>query len=262
MKLHFRKVGSGPPVIVLHGMLGSLDNWQPVTRRLADLFSVFALDLRNHGRSPHCAEMSLDALCDDVAEFLRDQGLARAHLIGHSFGGRVVMQFAVRHPDAVERLVIADISPRAPDPARATSFRTLLASLRALDVGRARTRKELDAALAPAVPDARVREFLLKNLERDPGGGFRWKVNLDALWANYDRLAVGVQADAPCPRPALCLRGERSEFLPPEDEPLVRRLFPRAEIHTVPGAGHWLQAEQPEYVAARIREFLTRPEAH
>jgi esterase len=262
MKLHFRKVGSGPPILLLHGLLGSLDNWQPVAHRLADAFTVFALDLRNHGHSPHSAEMSLDAFCADVEEFLRDHGLARAHLIGHSYGGRVVMQFALQWPDRVLRLVVADISPRAPDPARSASMRSMLAALRALDVRAARSREELDAALAPAVPDARVRQFLLKNLARDPAGGFRWKINLDAFWANYDRLAVGVRGDGPCPCPALFLRGERSDFLLPEDEPLIRRLFPRAEIHTVPGAGHWLQAEQPDAVAARIRDFLTRAGEH
>lgn len=258
MKLHFRKIGSGPPVIVIHGLLGSLDNWQPVSRRLADAFTLFALDLRNHGHSPHSAEMSLETLADDVAEFVRDHALGRVHLLGHSFGGRVAMHLALHRPETVARLVVADISPRAPNPERAASMRALLAALRALDVRSARSREELDAALAKDVPDPTVRQFLLKNLARDSAGSFRWKVNLDALWLNYDRLAVGVVAETPCPRPALFLRGERSDFLPPEDEPLVRRLFPRAEIHTVPGAGHWLQAEQPDHVAARIRSFLSR----
>lgn len=262
MKLHFRKMGSGPPVLVLHGLLGSLDNWQPVSRRLADAFTVFALDLRNHGHSPHSAEMSLETLAGDVEEFARDHGLGRVHLLGHSFGGRVAMHLALHRPEAVESLVVADISPGAPDPARAASMRALLAALRALDVRRARAREELDAALAKDVPDATVRQFLLKNLARDPSGGFRWKVNLDAFWANYDRLAVGVAADAPCLRPALFLRGERSDFVLPEDEPLIRRLFPRAEIHTVPGAGHWLQAEQPGYVAGLIRNFLAQHRGH
>jgi esterase len=256
MKLHFRKVGVGPPVLVLHGLLGSLDNWEPVTRRLADSFTVFAVDLRNHGQSPHHPDMSLDALCGDVAAFLREHGLERAHVIGHSLGGRVAMQFALGEPERVARLVVADISPRAPGPARAESLRALLGALRALDVQGARSREALEAALAPAVPDAAARRFVLKNVTRQANGGFRWKINLDALWASYDRLAVEVRGESPCPCPALFLRGEHSDFLPPEDEAAIRRLFPRAEIRVVPGAGHWLQVEQPERVTAEIRRFL------
>lgn len=261
MKLHFRKYGTGPAVILLHGLLGSLDNWQPVARRLADAFTVFALDLRNHGRSPHSAEMSLETLRSDVEEFVRDLGPARVHLVGHSLGGRVAMRVALDRPELVERLVVADISPGPPDPARKASLLTTLAAMRALPVRSARTREELDAALARDVPDAAVRAFLLKNLARDPAGGFRWKVNLEALRANADQLAVAVHAQAPCLRPTLFLRGERSDFLPPEHEPLIRRLFPKAEIHTIPGAGHWLQTEQPDVVAARIAEFLQRRNA-
>ncbi|MCX8091229.1 MAG: alpha/beta fold hydrolase [Verrucomicrobiae bacterium] len=257
MKLHYRKIGSGPPLLVLHGLLGSLDNWQPVTQRLAERFTVFALDLRNHGLSPHSPDMSLETLSEDVAKFVRDHGLERIHLLGHSLGGRVVMHFALHRAGSVERLVVADMSPRAPDPARAVAVRAMLAALRRLPVQTARTREELDAALAQDVPDPAARQFLLKNLVRERNGGFRWKVNLDALWQNHSRLAVAVHAPVPCPRPALFLRGERSDFVLPADEPLIRELFPYAQIHTVPNAGHWLQVEQPEYVAAVIRTFLT-----
>ena len=252
MKLHFRTVGEGAPLIVLHGLLGSLDNWQPLARRFAACFKVFAVDLRNHGQSPHSDDVSYDAMVADLDEFMRTHDLERAHLLGHSMGGKVTMQFALRHPDRVEKLVVVDISPRAYPPRHART----LAALLALDLHTFQRREELDAKLAQSVDDAEVRQFLLKNAGRDAHGGFRWKANIRALWESYERLTVAVTGETPCDRPALFVRGEKSDYVPAADNDLIRRLFPRAEFCVIAGAGHWVHADQPEAFFAWGLKFL------
>jgi esterase len=252
MKLHFRTLGEGSPLIVLHGLLGSLDNWQPLARRFAAHFKVFAVDLRNHGQSPHSDDVSYEAMASDLEEFIRAHRLPHAHLLGHSMGGKVAMQFALRHPDRLEKLVVVDISPRAYPPRHRRTLTTLLA----LDLHQFQRREQLDAELAKSVDNAEVRQFLLKNAGREPHGGFRWKANIRALWESYQQLTVAVTSETPCHRPALFLRGEKSEYIPAEDNELIRQLFPRAEFCTIAGAGHWVHADQPEAVFARVQKFL------
>ena len=252
MKLHFRTLGAGAPLIVLHGLLGSLENWQPLALRFAAHYKVFAVDLRNHGQSPHNDDVSYEAMTSDVEEFVCMHGLPRVHLLGHSMGGKVAMQFALRHPDRVEKLVVVDISPRAYPPRHKRTLTTLLA----LDLHKFRRREQLDAELAKSVDNAEVRQFLLKNAVRDSHGGFRWKANIRGLWDHYEHLTAAVSSDRPCHRPALFLRGEKSEYVPAADKALIRGLFPRAEFCTIKGAGHWVQADQPEAAFTSVLKFL------
>jgi esterase len=252
MKLHFRTLGDGSPLIVLHGLLGSLDNWQPLGRRFGAHFKVFAVDLRNHGQSPHSEDVSCDAMAADLDEFMRTHGLTRAHLLGHSMGGKVVMQFALRHPGQVGKLVVVDVSPRAYPPRHKRTFTALLA----LDLHAFQRRDQLDAELAKSVDDVEVRHFLLKNVGRDAHGGFRWKANIRGLWESYERLTVAVTSETSCDRPALFLRGEKSDYVPAADDELIRRLFPRAEFCVIAGAGHWVHADQPEAVSTAVLRFL------
>lgn len=252
MKLHFREFGEGPPLVVLHGLLGSLDNWQPLARRFAGQFRVFAVDLRNHGQSPHHDDVSYEAMAADLDEFMRAHDLPQAHLLGHSMGGKVAMQFALRHPDRVGKLVVVDVSPRAYPP----RHKRTLAALLALDLHAFQHREQLDAELAKSVEDIEVRQFLLKNVGRQAHGGFRWKSNIRGLWENYERLTMAVTGEKPCLRPALFLRGEKSDFVPEADQSLILGLFPGAEFCTIAGAGHWTHADQPEAVGAAVMTFL------
>jgi esterase len=252
MKLHFRTMGDGFPLIVLHGLLGSLDNWQTLGRRFAAHFKVFAVDLRNHGQSPHSDDVSYDAMAADLDEFMRTHGLTCAHLLGHSMGGKVAMQFALRHSDRVDKLVVVDVSPRAYPPRHARTFAALLA----LDLHKFQRREQLDVELAKSVDDIEVRQFLLKNVARDAHGGFRWKANIRGLWESYERLTVAVTGETPCNRPTLFVRGEKSDFVSEADNDLIRRLFPRAEFCVIAGAGHWVHADQPEAVFGAVLKFL------
>src|SRR5438445_11207875 len=159
MQLHFESHGNSPPLIVLHGLFGSLENWRSMTRRLGESFSVVAIDQRNHGRSPHSGEMSYPLMAEDLREFMTQQHLKTSHLLGHSMGGKTAMQFALRYPESVERLVIADMAPKA---YRATQ-KEMIQALLALDLSKFGGRKEIELALAGPIPDLTVRQFLLKD---------------------------------------------------------------------------------------------------
>ena len=252
MRLHFKVSGSGPAAILLHGLLGSLDNWHPVAQRLAARFQVFALDQRNHGQSPHSAEMDFSLMAEDVNEFLISQGLQSAVLIGHSMGGKVGMQFALQFPGKVEKLLVEDIAPRA----YRRSHDPIFAALLALDLAAYASRAEIEHALAPQIPSLTLRRFLLKNLGRDGQGRLSWKINLLNLAENYPKLVEPLSNAAPFEKPALFIRGGRSDYLTAADEPLVHQLFPRAVIKTIPDAGHWIHAEQLEAFLSLAQEFL------
>ena len=252
MQLHFKESGQGRAVVLLHGLLGSSDNWHPIALRLAGQFRVLAVDQRNHGQSPHSDVMNYSLMAGDMDEFMSSRGLATATIIGHSMGGKTAMQFALQFPNRVEKLIVADVAPRAYAPAHEKIFAALLA----LDLPKFQSRQQIEDALAPEIPDLVLRRFLLKNLGRNSDGGFVWKINLRGIAENYLRLREPVSAPVPFIKPALFIRGGKSNYLNPEDVPQIRELFPQSEIQTIPDAGHWLHADQPEEFVKRVLKFL------
>lgn len=252
MRLHFKAYGGGEPLVLLHGLFGSSDNWLGVLPKLAEKFHVFAVDLRNHGQSPHSAAMSYALMADDLVEFLAERHLPGITVIGHSLGGKVAMQFALSHPDKVQKLVVADMAPRVYEPVH----EPILAALLDLDLKSFHTRQEIEEALEPVVPSLVVRRFLLKNLGRDAGGGLYWKMNVPGLAENYSRLGEALTAAAPFEKPALFVRGGRSDYIQAEDEPLIRELFPKAEIQTIAQAAHWVHGDAPDEFVSRVLKFL------
>lgn len=252
MQLHFKEYGQGRPVILLHGLFGSSDNWHSIAVRLAEAFHVFAVDQRGHGQSPHSAEMDYPVMAADMDRFFAARGLDSAFVIGHSMGGKTAMQLALHFPHRVEKMIVADMAPRAYAPAHDKIFAALLA----LDLTKYQTRAQIEDALAPEIPNPVLRRFLLKNLGRTPTGGFFWKIALRDLAENYWRLREPVAGDAPFTRPVLFIRGGKSEYIRPEDEPLIREWFPAAQIQTIPEAGHWLHADQPEEFLRLVLNFL------
>jgi esterase len=252
MQLHLNEFGQGRAVILLHGMLGSADNWHSIALRLAGSFHVFAVDQRNHGHSPHSDEMNYPLMAADIEEVFVARGIESATVIGHSLGGKTAMQFALQFPDRVEKLVVVDMAPRAYAPAHEKIFAALLA----LDLSKFQDRRQIEDALAPEIPDLVLRRFLLKNLGRNSAGEFFWKMNLRGIAENYWRLLEPVSAPVPFARPALFIRGVKSNYINPEDEGPIRKLFPRSEIRTVMNAGHWIHADQPEELLRLVSEFL------
>lgn len=252
MQLHYQSYGQGRPLIVLHGLFGSSTNWNSLSKALADRYCVLAVDQRNHGSSPHSDDLSYALLADDLHEFMQQQQLQSAYLLGHSMGGKTVMEFSLRYPAAVERLVVVDIAPRPYPPRHDEIFEALCD----LDLSAYSSRSALDAALAERIPDLATRQFLLTNATRDESGGFRWKLNLPAIEQNYAEISSGIQTGRSFDGPTLFVRGERSDYVQPADEPQIRTLFPQSTIVTVSGAGHWIHAEAPAEFARIVREFL------
>ena len=253
MHLAYQSYGAGPPLIILHGLLGSSDNWRTLSRTVFGAhFEVFTVDQRNHGRSPHSDTLDYPAMVEDLSAFMDARGLAAARLLGHSMGGKTAMHFALTYPERVEVLVVVDIAPKA----YSRRHTALLEALRALDLAAYRTRAEINAALRPQIPSDGIRSFLLKNLQRDGQGGYGWKMNLDAIYRHYDRLNGGLEADGTFEGPTLFVRGSASDYVADEDTELIISFFPEAEIVTIDGAGHWVHAEKPQEFGEVVLGFL------
>ena len=239
MDLSYRDLGGegGPPLVVLHGILGSSRNWQTAGRDLASRYHVWALDLRNHGASPQADEMTYAAMEADVAAWLDARGLGPVALMGHSMGGKVAMRLACRQPERVERLVVVDIAPRDYD--RGGRQRAEFAAMHSLELRELASRAEAERRLEPLVPDWALRKFLTTNLERDPAGGWRWMINLAALTAALPDLERNsLEPGDRFAGPALFITGGQSSYVQPADHAAILRHFPAARIETIPASGH------------------------
>jgi esterase len=257
MKLFFRKSGEGPPLIILHGLFGMSDNWASLARTFsAQGFTVYTPDLRNHGQSPHAADFNYAAMAEDLLGLLDDEGLRSAAVAGHSLGGKTAMFLACLHPQRVSRLVVVDIAPRYYPP----HHQQVLAALHAVDPAAAASRGEAERQMEAFMPDAGVRQFLLKNLFWKEAGNEKqlaWRFNLAGIEREIDKAGEALPAGYVYNGPALFIRGERSSYIGPDDERPIRSHFPAAVIRTVAGAGHWVHADNPAGFAQCLLEFLT-----
>jgi esterase len=254
MLLHVSEFGQAsdqPPLIILHGFLGSSDNWHTLARRLSDHHHVFTLDARNHGRSPHSEEFTYTAMANDVREFIEREDFASVNLLGHSMGGRTAMELATSYPDLVERLIVVDIAPKPYPP----HHQTIFAALRAVDLSRAQNRSEVESALSLHIPSPDVRQFLLKNLRLAPSGGFFWKINLPVLEQNYAEMLKGLLPTHVFEHPTLFIRGAHAGYVLDVDILSIQEVFPCARISTL-DAGHWVHAELPEEFIHEVLRFL------
>lgn len=251
MKLHFLSYGQGDPLIILHGLLGSSDNWGTIGKQLGNRFRVLIPDARNHGRSPHSDEFNYQVMAEDLRELIEDHHFSSVSLIGHSMGGKTAMTAALRHPDLVKKLIVVDIAPREYPPQHEEIFDALLS----LDLTTASSRTGVDTMLAATIPSHTTRQFLLKNLSRDDEQGFRWKMNLPVLHRNYGAIAEAVDSDRPFTNPALFIISEQSGYVQDEDIPRIRELFPQS-VFVGLNVGHWIHAEAPGEFVQIVTRFL------
>lgn len=241
-----------PPLVLLHGLLGSSRNWQTIGQRLVEDYEVFALDLRNHGDSFHDGDASYRAMAADVVRWIDSQSLETVHLLGHSLGGKLAMMLALERPGRFSSLIVVDIAPRN----YALHHEATFAALSRLDVGAIESRAEAESRLEADIADGAHRQFLLSNLLREPDGGFRWRVNLQALAA-----AQADHARNPLPEgrsyhgPVFFVRGSRSDYVRDDDRKSIGEYFPRYILSTIGEAGHNPHIENRDAFVSAIRYF-------
>ena len=234
-----------PPLVIAHGLFGSARNWGVIAKRLSQSRQVTAVDMRNHGDSPRYNTNSHLDMADDLAQVTPNHG----DILGHSMGGKAAMTFALKYPQNIRRIVIADIAPVAYDH----SQQSMIDAMRQVDLGSLQNRSDADAQLTPHVEDPGVRAFLLQSLDVQAR---RWKLNLDVLEADMDKILGFPELDGRFDGPALFLSGANSTYVTPEHRPLIKSLFPNARFAKIPGAGHWLHADKPREFEAAVTAFL------
>lgn len=251
MQLFFRESGQGRPFIILHGLMGSSDNWLPQAKMLSDQYHVYIVDQRNHGQSPHDDALDYKVLASDLKDFIQQHKLVKPIILGHSMGGKTAMNFAMANPEMVDALIVADIAPKY----YKVHHQIIINGLKAIPIDTIKTRAEADQVLAEYVPEEDVRQFLLKNLSRKTEGGFFWKINLPVIERNLEAIGHDLQFEGMFKGPTLFIRGAKSNYIKDEDRDRIKQLFPKSTVVTM-DTGHWVQAEKPKEFVEVVENFL------
>jgi len=269
MKLFYRKYGeSGPPLIIVHGLYGASDNWISVAKELAENYEVFVIDQRNHGESPQAEVHTYETMRDDLLEFMDRHKIKEGILMGHSMGGKTVMAFAMVYPERVSSLIVIDIAPiayndLAVDSHIVANHAKMIDAMFELKLDRFASREEVSQALSVKIGSERIRMFLLKNLGRDKGKKFYWKINLPVLKKYLPQIMDGLAIEKFLSTggisgfPVIFIRGEKSDYIQPKDHDTIKKVFPGAEIVSIPDSGHWVHAEQADLLIKTVRYFLS-----
>lgn len=244
-------MGQGQPLLIVHGLFGMSDNWQSLGKQFADFYEVHLIDQRNHGRSPHSELFNYDVMLADLVEYIEGHKLNNVLLMGHSLGGKTVMELAVNHPTLVEKLVVVDIAPKA----YSVHHDKIIAGLQSLNFSVLKSRGEAERTLAEHIADAGVRQFLLKSLYWVEKGRLAFRFNLDAIAAQIAEVGRPLAVDAVYDGPCLFVDGASSSYILDEDEDLILTHFPEGEIVTIADAGHWVHAEQPKRFFDEVLRF-------
>lgn len=252
MNLHYRILGSGQPLIILHGLFGSADNWQTLAKGFAEKFKVVLVDQRNHGHAPHTDEMNYDVMADDLYELFQKENLKNAIVMGHSMGGKTAMWFAQKHEELLDKLIVVDMGLKKYPPHHQIIFNALLS----LDLNLVKTRKEAEVHLRKTITDAGVLQFLLKNLYWSEREQLDWRFNLPILYREIDAILEAVPSGR-VNVDTLFIRGEKSNYILESDYETIKKQFPRSEIKTVMGAGHWVHAEKPKEFFEVVGRFIS-----
>ncbi len=257
MKLNYRRYSdSGKPLLVLHGLFGSLGNWGWHSKQLAQHFAVVGVDLRNHGDSPHSDKLDYESMAGDVRQLIMELGLESCSIVGHSMGGKVAMQLALSYPDLVERLVVVDIAPVA-YAEDADGHMNVLAAMDAVKLDEVKSRTEAEETLKQYINEDAIRKFVLTNLVRNDEGTFEWRINKNSIRENYPSLRAELTMEKSFNKPVLFVKGSLSNYILPQHETSIKEMFPAASVKVIMEAGHWLHAEQPQALQKLLMKFLT-----
>ena len=250
MQLHVSIQGQGEPLIILHGLFGTLENWGGQIKTLAENHQVYAVDLRNHGRSPHDNDMSYTAMAADIAELMDTHGLKSAHILGHSMGGKAAMQLAMTQPERIRQLIIVDIAPVQYNH----DHDTVIQGLKAVSLDTIKSRREADQQLAEHITETGLRQFLLKNLYRTENG-FAWRMNLQVIESQYAHISAALEGKS-YKGNTLFIKGGNSDYITLEYKDALLKYFPAAAYKMIQNAGHWPHAEKPAAFSKLVTSFL------
>ncbi|WP_417699221.1 alpha/beta fold hydrolase [Pseudoalteromonas lipolytica] len=252
MLLNYQQSGQGSHVVLIHGLFGSLENLNVIAKALSENYTVTNIDLRNHGKSFHSDSMNYTVMAADVLELLNHLNINKAHIVGHSMGGKVAMQLALSYPERVEKLVVMDISPVANKPRHSAIFKGLndVANSAVTD------RKAADEILAKQIPELGVRQFLLKSFAKNEQGQYQWRFKLAVLDQQYENILAQLDENDSCLCDTLFIKGNDSDYILAEHRPVIMALFPNSKAKIIHGAGHWLHAQKPLAVNKAISDFL------
>ncbi len=251
MELFFRKTGNGPPVLIMHGLFGSSDNWMSIAKDLSAEFEVFAIDLRNHGQSPWSDDWDYKLMAGDIWKLMKKEKISKPHVIGHSMGGKVAMRMLVDKQAEVEKVIIADIGPKK----YPVHHRDIIDALKSIDLQKLETREDADKALAKKISSFGVRQFLLKNLQRK-GESFAWKANLEVIDKKIENVGEAQGNGKTIDHEVLFVRGEKSDYISDDDQVDIRSTFDKAKFITIKDAGHWIHAEQPSIFTEIVKNYF------
>jgi esterase len=254
LELNFKEYGEGENnLIVLHGFLGSLDNWHTLATEWGKAgLHVYTLDLRNHGKSPHTEHHSIQLMVDDLNDFMFQHHIGSATILGHSMGGKVAMLFALQYPGLCTKLIVSDMAPKAYKPGHDDVFDAIFQ----VSLDKITTRKEAEEAMKPFLGDFGTRQFVLKSLERTEEGKYEWKFNLKTLFQDYDEIIKSIEIKTTYDNPALFVKGELSAYIKEEDMEKIYQLFPSATLESIGGAGHWIHADKPKEFFETVLNFV------
>ncbi len=242
MQLNYKKLGeSGSDIIILHGLLGSLDNWQTIAKQLSQNHQVYIVDQRNHGRSPHTDEMNYEIMSKDIQEFCTQQNIKHTTIIGHSMGGKVAMLLALEKPDLIDKLIVVDIAPAFYDG----GHETILFAMAEAPLKSTEKREDIDKFLQPRIHDFGTRQFIMKNLSRNEKEQFEWKCNFEALILNYRVMMDFPKLNTSFTKKTYFIKGEHSNYINQDNFEECDKYFPSNEIIEVKDAGHWVHADNP-----------------
>lgn len=254
MDLYTRVMGSGPPLIILHGLFGLSDNWVSIARRLSSSYTVYIPDQRNHGRSPHHPVFNYYALSDDLMAFMEAREMDNAVLLGHSMGGKVAMHFTLDYPEMVDKLIVVDMGTGSYKVRPV--HKKIMEAMESTDFNLLTTREAVEEYLSSYIDSRPLRLFVMKNLKRLPKGRLAWKPNLPVLKKSMEDIVEGLTPGDSCQKPALFIAGGRSDYIKPADHQNIREFFPNARIEVIPHGSHWLHADATEAFCTILSDYL------
>lgn len=262
MDLFYRRLGKGFPIVILHGLYGASDNWLTIAKQISNNNELIIPDIRNHGQSPHDDDMHFDVMVEDIYKLLKNLKIEKCILLGHSMGGKLAMNFALKYPNKLEKLIVVDVAPRSYMSGYSKHFefhKKVVSKMNALDLSKISSRKDAEQQLIEVAASERVVRFLLKNLKKEKNGSYKWKLNIAAIYRNLHYLIDGVGGvgnEAVIEIPSLFIKGSLSDYITDNDEKEIGNMFPNLTFRTIDGAGHWVHAEKMDEFVKIVSEFV------